>query len=261
MTDPTPNPATNPDGINADEHPLMVHLLEFRKRLLVSFVALLVGFGICYFFAEDIYAFLVQPLAEASHNDSHRLIYTGLAEAFLTYLHLSLWGGLMLAFPIIASQIWLFAAPGLYDKERKAFLPFLIATPILFFAGAAMAYEIVFPMAWQFFLSFETLGINGALPIQMEARVSEYLSLSMSLIFAFGMAFELPVLLILLARAGILTADTLTKSRRIALVIIFIMAAVLTPPDVISQITLALPMLLLYEISIIGARWAQKQRD
>lgn len=251
---------TEQDDINEVTHPLMAHLLDFRKRLLYSLLALLSGFLICYFFAEDIYSFLVRPLAEASDHTNRRLIYTGLAEAFMTYLRLSLWGGLMLSFPVIATQIWLFVAPGLYEKERKAFLPFLIATPILFIMGAAMAYEVVFPMAWHFFLSFETLGSNGALPIQMEARVSEYLSLSMSLIFAFGMAFELPVLLMLLARAGLVTAEKLAKTRRLALVLIFIVAAILTPPDVISQITLAIPMLLLYEISILGARWVQKER-
>ncbi|MGE0108556.1 MAG: twin-arginine translocase subunit TatC [Bdellovibrionales bacterium] len=249
------------DEIDKNAHPLMAHLLDLRKRLLISVVALLGGFIICYCFSEDIYAFLVRPLAEASETSQHRLIYTGLAEAFITYLKLSLWGGLMLAFPIIASQIWLFVAPGLYESERKVFLPFLIATPVLFILGAALAYEFVFPLAWKFFLSFESLGSTATLPIHMEARVSEYLSLSMSLVFAFGMAFELPILLMILARIGVISAAKLAASRHFAIVIIFIAAAILTPPDVISQIALALPMMILYEISILGARWIEKKRN
>jgi sec-independent protein translocase protein TatC len=243
-----------------DGQPLLAHALEFRRRFVISFLAVLIGFCICYYFAPDIYEFLVRPLAAASEGTDRRLIYTGLAEVFVTYLKLALWGGLMLAFPVIATQIWLFAAPGLYHEERSAFLPFLIATPVLFILGAAMAYEMVFPLAWKFFLSFEEFAPNGGLPIQMEARVSEYLSLSMSLIFAFGLAFQLPVLLVLLARVGIVSAEKLAENRRFALVGIFAAAAVLTPPDVLSQIALAIPMVVLYEISILGARWAQKQR-
>lgn len=246
---------TTPDR---DPLPLLAHALEFRRRVMISVLALLVGFMSCYFFAEDLYAFLVRPLAEALGGEDRRLIYTGLTEVFVTYLRLAFWGGAILAFPVIAAQIWFFAAPGLYRQEKRAFLPFLIASPILFLLGAALAYFLVFPAAWQFFLSFESSGAKG-LPIQMEARVSEYLSLSMTLLFAFGLAFQMPVLLILLARAGVVTAEKLSKFRRFAVVLIFAAAAILTPPDVFSQIALAIPMLLLYELSIFGAKWAQKQ--
>lgn len=244
----------------AEATPLLTHALEFRRRLIISMLTILAGFVVCFIFAQDIYGFLVRPLAEAMEGENRRMIYTGLAEAFVTYIHLALWGGFMLAVPVILSQIWAFLAPGLYAHERRAFLPFLIATPVLFITGAAMAYYLVFPMAWQFFLSFEVMGGAGTLPIQMEARVSEYLSLAMALIFAFGLCFELPVLLVLLTRIGVVSAAKLAAFRRYAIVIIFTVAAVLTPPDVFSQIALALPLMLLYEISIFGAKITEKNR-
>ncbi len=240
--------------------PVMAHLVELRQRLIWSMLAIVVGFGACYAFAPQIYAFLVHPLADASAGEPRRLIYTGLTEAFITYIKLALWGGCFLAFPVIAAQIWMFVAPGLYKHERKAFLPFLLATPVLFLAGAALAYYFVFPMAWTFFLSFEMPAAPGALPIQLEARVSEYLSLSMTIIFAFGLAFQMPVILVLLTRIGVLSATKLSQFRRYAIVLIFVAAAVLTPPDVISQISLALPLLLLYELSILASRWVEKSR-
>ena len=245
--------------------PLLAHLIELRRRLIYALVAILVGFVISYFFAPQIYAFLVRPLAEASPaltagGEPRRLIYTGLTEAFLTYVKLALWTGSFLACPVVATQIWMFVAPGLYKNERRAFLPFLIATPLFFLSGAAMAYYMVFPLAWKFFLSFEIPASPGGLPIQLEARVSEYLSLSMTVIFAFGLAFELPVILVLLARVGILSAAQLSKFRRYAIVLIFVAAAILTPPDVFSQLSLAIPMMALYELSIFGAKWVEKSR-
>ncbi|MDE1900801.1 MAG: twin-arginine translocase subunit TatC [Alphaproteobacteria bacterium] len=241
------------------QQPLMAHLIELRRRLIYALLAVLAGFAVSYAFAPEIYAFLVRPLAAATEGEHRRLIYTGLTEAFTTYIKLSLWTGCFVAFPVIAAQIWMFVAPGLYQHERRAFLPFLLATPLFFLAGAAVAYYFVFPEAWKFFLSFEMPGTTESLPIQLEARVSEYLSLSMTVIFAFGLAFELPVILVLLARAGIVSAEKLASFRRYAVVLIFVFAAILTPPDLISMLSLALPMLLLYEFSILGARWVGKK--
>lgn len=253
---------TNSTDIPLDplRQPLLAHLVELRKRLMWSLLAILLAFGLCYAFAPEIYGFLVQPLADVTEGEPRRLIYTGLTEAFVTYIKLALWAGCFLAFPVIAAQIWMFVAPGLYKHERRAFLPFLVATPILFLLGAAMAYYFVFPMAWKFFLSFEVGAGPGSLPIQLEARVSEYLSLSMTIIFAFGLAFQLPIFLLLLTRIGLLSAAKLAKFRRYAIVLIFIVAAVITPPDVISQVSLAVPLMILYEISVLAARWVEKGR-
>lgn len=241
--------------------PLMNHLIELRTRLIWSFLALFVCVGVCYIFAEDIYAFLVEPLAEASKGKERRMIYTGMPEVFLTYLKVAFFAGGFVAFPVIAWQIWKFIAPGLYKNEKSAFIPFLIATPLLFVAGAAVAYYGVIPLAWRFFLSFEDQQSTGAIPIVLEARVGEYLSMTMTLIFAFGLAFQLPVVLTLLGRAGLITSEMLKSKRKIFLLASFVMAAMITPPDVISQTALAIPLYMLYEVSILLVKMAEKKKQ
>ena len=251
----TPDAPAVDDPINDKPMPLLDHLIELRTRLLWSMGAFLLCFFICYHFSTAIYSFLAQPLANIliTRGGNRRLIYTALYEAFFTYLKVGFFGAAFLSFPVVATQIYMFVAPGLYRSEKRAFLPFLLATPVLFVAGAALAYYFVFPAAWTFFLSFETADGAGGLPVQLEAKVSEYLGLVMRLIFAFGLAFQLPVLLTLLAKVGIITSRGLKKYRRYAYVGMFVIAAIITPPDVITQTGLAVPLILLYEISIFTA--------
>ncbi len=238
------------------------HVGELRKRLFWSLLAMIGGTGLCYVFVEPIYGFLVQPLANAmGEGSTNRLIYTGLTEAFFTYLRVAFFAGCFLTFPVILSQIWMFVAPGLYKNEKSVFFPYLIATPLLFFIGGAAVYYGVIPVAWKFFLSFQSTGGETALPIQLEASVGQYLDLVMTLVFAFGLCFQLPVLLTLLARAGFVSSAFLKSARKYAVIIIFTVAAVITPPDVFSQFALAVPICGLYELSIFLVRRIEKARD
>ena len=247
------------DPINDQPMPLLAHLVELRRRLLWSSVSFGLCFLLCYHFSSRIYLFLAHPLAEIMRQKGEQphLIYTALYEAFFTYLKVAMFGAGFLSFPVIASQVWIFVAPGLYRSEKRAFAPFLIATPVLFVAGAALAYYFVFPFAWRFFLSFQTTDGSDGLQIQLQAKVSEYLALVMKLIMGFGIAFELPVVLTLCAKVGIVSSKGLKKMRRYAYVGAFVVAALLTPPDVITQTGLAVPLILLYEVSIFTARWVE----
>jgi len=252
MTDPE---RADTDDLDKSKAPLLDHLIELRRRLLWSFAALAVAFGICLYFARPIFAFLVQPLIAAGQN---QLIFTAVFEAFFVEIKVAFFAALMIAFPILASQIWLFVAPGLYRNEKKAFLPFLILTPFLFAAGAALAYYVAMPLALHYLLGFE--GNIGGIQQTALPGVGNYLDFSTRFIFGFGVAFLLPVLLMLLERAGIVTRNQLKRGRRYAIVVAFVIAAVLTPPDVISQLLLAIPLVVLYEISLIAIWFTERKR-
>jgi sec-independent protein translocase protein TatC len=241
---------------------LIEHLIELRRRVVISIVIFAIATIGCYMVASDIYGFLVRPLADAFPDAANRhMIYTALTEAFVTYLKLALFAGFLVSFPVIAAQLYLFLAPGLYKQERRALVPYLVAAPVLFLIGAAFAYYVIFPAAFHFFISFETSGHLGGLPIQLETRVADYLSIVMHLIIAFGVSFQLPVVLVLLVKSGMVQVETLRRGRRYAIVIIVVVAAFVTPPDIFSQIALSVPLYLLYEISILLCRNVNKDKD
>jgi sec-independent protein translocase protein TatC len=251
---------TPDDDIEASKAPLMEHLLELRRRLMWSLLAVFLAFLVCFWFARPIYNLLLWPYRLAVGSDAPiEMIYTAPQEFFFTQVKLAIFGAIFIAFPVIASQIYMFVAPGLYRNERKAFLPYLIATPILFLLGGALVYFVAMPLAMKFFLSMQQTG-DTQVQIHLTAKVSEYLSLIMALILGFGICFQLPVLLTLLARAGLISADGLKRYRRHAILGVFVVAAVLTPPDPISQISLAIPTILLYELSIFAVRLVEKKR-
>ena len=244
--------------LDETQAPLLDHLIELRARLVRSILALVVAFGICLYFADPILGFLIQPLKSAFPDGQGQLIFTKLYEVFFVELKVALFAGFCLSFPIIANQLWAFIAPGLYAREKKAFLPFLLATPILFGMGAALAYYVVMPTAFRWFLGFE--GTAGGLEIQALPTANEYLGLVMQFILAFGMSFLMPVLLLLLHRAGIVTREQLSGARRYVIVGIVTLAAIITPPDPGSQLLLAIPLLLLFEGSLVLMRLTEKRR-
>ncbi|GAA0733679.1 twin-arginine translocase subunit TatC [Sphingomonas japonica] len=241
--------------IDQSQAPLLDHLIELRRRLLFSVVAILIAFGACYAVAEHIFSFLVQPLIRAGQG---KVVFTQIFEAFFVQVKVAFFAAMMISFPVIANQMWQFVAPGLYRKERQALLPFLLATPVLFTAGAALAYYVTIPVALRFLLGFQ--GNYGGIQQEALPAVGNYLSFVMQFLFAFGIAFLLPVLLMLLERAGIITRQGLKDFRRYSVVAAFAISAVLTPPDIGSQFLLAIPLMLLYEVAIIGIWFTERKR-
>ncbi len=253
------------DDIEGSSAPLIEHLIELRRRLMWAVGGFFIAFIVCFYFAKPLFNLLVQPfrwavgMAGLTHRNIE-LIYTAPQEFFFTQLKIAMFGGIVLAFPLIAAQIWKFVAPGLYRNERGAFLPFLVASPVLFLMGAALVYFFAMPMVMWFFLSQEQMGAPGQVEISLLPKVSEYLSLCMTLIFAFGLVFQLPVATTLMARVGMVTAQGLKEKRKYAIVLAFVAAAVLTPPDPISQLGLAIPTIILYEIAIFMAKRVERPR-
>jgi sec-independent protein translocase protein TatC len=249
------------DEIDKTKAPLIEHLAELRTRLIRSLWAVVAAFVVSFYFAERIYLILVQPYADAvKDRPDHDLIFTALYEPFVTYIWVAIFSALCVSFPIIAIQVWKFVAPGLYRNEQRAFLPYLVATPVLFILGGLLVYFLIMPTAINFFLSFEVAPSEGGIGMQAMPKVNEYLDLVMALIFAFGVSFQLPVVLTLLGHVGIVSSQFLQKHRRYAIVIVFAIAAVLTPPDVLSQLMLAIPMLGLYEISVWTVKLIERAR-
>jgi len=249
--------AFNIPDIDETQAPLLEHLVELRTRLLRAFLAFAVAFGVCFYFAGDIFAFLVRPLTEAFPAGQGKLIYTKLYEAFFVQVKVAIFAAFFVSFPVIANQIWAFVAPGLYAKEKKAFLPFLVATPIMFTLGAALAYYVVMPTAFHFFLGFQ--GSTGGLDLQALPGTDDYLSLVMQFVLAFGISFLLPVLLMVLNRAGMVSRQQAIAARRYVIVGVFIVAAIATPPDVVSQLMLAIPLMGLYEGTLLLMWFTEKR--